>query len=92
MFAGFVSYMEEERLPRRVMFGELVGSTGYSGGQEEDWMVRLEKDMTDFGVQFGRWRKADRRPADGFDGSRRGRRDLCGNCMTGRAVEFHKDT
>ena len=26
--------MGEERLPQRVMFGELVGGKGYSGGQE----------------------------------------------------------
>ena len=27
--------MGEERLPHRVMFGELVGGKGYSGGQEK---------------------------------------------------------
>ena len=34
LFAGFVARMEEERLPQRVMFGELVGGKGYSGGEE----------------------------------------------------------
>ena len=34
--------MGEERLPRRVMFGKLVGGKGYSGGQEKDWMVHLK--------------------------------------------------
>ena len=28
-FAGFVERMWEERLPQRVMFGELVGDKGY---------------------------------------------------------------
>ena len=40
----------EERLPQRVMFGELVGGKGYSGGQEKDWMVCLEEDMSAFGI------------------------------------------
>ena len=34
LFAGFVARMGEDRLPQRVMFGELVGGKGYSGGQE----------------------------------------------------------
>ena len=36
LFARFVARMGEERVPRRVMFGELVGGKGYSGGQEKD--------------------------------------------------------
>ena len=36
LFAGFVARMAEERLPRRVMFGEMLGGKGYSGGQEWD--------------------------------------------------------
>ena len=38
-FAGIVARMEMERLPQRVMFGELVGGKGYSGGQEKHWMA-----------------------------------------------------
>ena len=33
--------MGEERLPRRVMFGEMLGGKGYSGVQECDWMKDL---------------------------------------------------
>ena len=36
LFAGFVARMGEERLPQRVMFGELVGGKGYSRRQEKD--------------------------------------------------------
>ena len=36
LFAESVARMGEERLPQRVMFGELVGGKGYSGGQEKD--------------------------------------------------------
>ena len=45
LFAGFVARMGEERLPLGVMFGELVGSTGYRGGQEKDWVTHLKKDI-----------------------------------------------
>ena len=34
LFAGFVARMGEERLPRRVMFREMLGGKGYSGGQD----------------------------------------------------------
>ena len=45
MFAGFVARMGEERVPRRVMFGEMLGGKGYSGEQEWDWMKELEEDV-----------------------------------------------
>ena len=48
--------MRKERLPRRLMCGELVGGKGYSMGQAKDWMVRLEEEMTDFGMHFEGWR------------------------------------
>ena len=41
LFAGFVARMGEERLSRRVMFGEMFEGKGYSGGQEWDWMKEL---------------------------------------------------
>ena len=34
LFAGFVARMEDMRLPKCVMFGELVGGAGCLGGQE----------------------------------------------------------
>ena len=46
LFAGFVARMGEERLPQRVMFGELVGGKGYSGRQEKDWLAHLREDMS----------------------------------------------
>ena len=35
LFAEFVARMEDTRLPKCVMFGELVGSAGCVGGQEK---------------------------------------------------------
>ena len=36
LLAGFVARMGEERLPQRVVFEELVGGKGHSGGQEKE--------------------------------------------------------
>ena len=51
LLAGFMARMEE-RLPRRVKLRELVGGKGHSGGQSKVWMVRLEEDMTEYGMEF----------------------------------------
>ena len=58
LFGGFVARMGKERLPQRVVFGELVGGKGYSRGQEKDWMVHLKEDMSAFGIKFEGLRKA----------------------------------
>ena len=34
LFVGFMARTVEERLPRRVMFGEMLGGKGYHGVQE----------------------------------------------------------
>ena len=38
LFAGFVARMEDARLLKCVMFGEMVGGAGCVGGQEKEWM------------------------------------------------------
>ena len=50
LVAGFVARMDDERLPKRVMFGEVDGRKGYSDGQEQDWMGCLERDLSLFGM------------------------------------------
>ena len=57
LFAGFVARMGEERLPQRVIFGELVGGKGYSKVQDKYWMAHLKKDMSVFEMKFEGWRK-----------------------------------
>ena len=61
--------MGEERLPQRVMFGELLGGNGYSGGQEKDWMAHLKEDMSVFGMKFEGWRKAAQMGGGGKGGA-----------------------
>ena len=38
LFAGSVARMEDTRLPKCVMFKEMVGGAGCVGGQEKEWM------------------------------------------------------
>ena len=66
LFTGLVALMGEERLPQRVMFGELVGGKGYSGGQEKDWLAHLKEDMSVFGMKFEGRRKAARKAGKWF--------------------------
>ena len=39
------------------MFGDLIGGKDYTGGQDKDWMLHLEEDITVFGVIFEGWHK-----------------------------------
>ena len=41
IFAGFVARMEDTRLPKCVMFGELMGGADCVGGQGKGWIVCL---------------------------------------------------
>ena len=56
LFAGFVPRMEDTRLPKCVMFGELVGGAVSAGGeQEKEWMGCLLEDLRAFGIQTDEW-------------------------------------
>ena len=58
LFAGFVARMEDTRLLKCVMFGELVGGTVSSGGQEKEWMGCLLDDLRAFGIKTDEWTTA----------------------------------
>ena len=58
MFAGFVARMEDTRLPKCVMFGELVGGAGCVGGQGEEWMRCFLDDLRAFGINAEQWTTA----------------------------------
>ena len=36
LLVGFVARMENTRLPKSLLFGELMGGAGYVGGQEKE--------------------------------------------------------
>ena len=55
MFAGFVARMEDTRLPKCVMYGEMVGGAGCVGGQEKEWMGCFLDDFRAFGTNADKW-------------------------------------
>ena len=50
LFTGFVARMEDTKLLKCVMFGELVGGVGCVGGQEEVWTRCFLDDLRAFGI------------------------------------------
>ena len=76
LFAGFVARMENTRLPKCVMIGELVGGAGCVRGQEKEWMGCFLDDLRAFGINAdqwttavqdeGKWRRAAEQGADHF--------------------------
>ena len=46
------------RLPKYVMFGELVGGVGCVGGQEKEWMECFLDDLRAFGINADQWTTA----------------------------------
>ena len=57
MFAGFVARMEDTRLPKCVMFGELMGGVGCGGGGGlgKEWMGCFLDDLRAFGINADQW-------------------------------------
>ena len=58
LFAGFVARMEDTRLPKCVMFGEMVGGAGCVGGQEKEWMGCFLDDLRAVGFNTDQWTTA----------------------------------
>ena len=76
LFTGHVARMEDTRLPKCVMFGELVGGAGCVGDQEKEWMGCFLDDFRAFGINAdqsataaqdeGEWRKTVEQGAERF--------------------------
>ena len=58
LFAGFVACMEDTRLPKCMMFGEIVGGVGCVGGQDKEWMGCFLDDLRAFGINADQWTTA----------------------------------
>ena len=50
--------MEGTRLPKCVMFGELVRDTGCVGGKEQEWVGCLLDNLRAFGINADQWTTA----------------------------------
>ena len=55
LFVGFVARVEDTRLPKCVMFAELVGGAGCVGGQEKEWMGCYLDNLRAFGINADQW-------------------------------------
>ena len=55
LFLGFVARMADTRLPKRVMFGELVRGAVSAGEQEQEWTGCLLDDLRGFGIDPDKW-------------------------------------
>ena len=64
LFAGFVARMEDTRLPKCVMFGEMVGGEGFVGGQEKERMGCFLDDLRAFGINANQWTTAAQNGAE----------------------------
>ena len=56
LFAGFVACMEDTRLPKYVIFRELVGGAGCVEGQENEWMGFFLDDLRALSCLRDLWR------------------------------------
>ena len=50
LFAGFVARMEDMRLPKCVMFGEMMRGAGCVEGQKNEWMGCFLDELRAFGI------------------------------------------
>ena len=50
--------MENTRLPKLMMFGEVVGRAGCVRGQEKEWMGYFLDDLRAFGINANQWTTA----------------------------------
>ena len=50
--------MEDTRLPKCVIFGEVVGGSGCVGDQEKEWMGCFLDDLRAFGINADQWTTA----------------------------------
>ena len=58
LLAGFLACMENTRLPKCVMFREVMGGAGCVREQEKEWMSCLLDDLGAFGINTDQWTTA----------------------------------
>ena len=73
LFAGFMVRMEDTRLPKCVMFGEMVGGASCVGGQKKEWMGCFLNDLRAFGINADNGRLQPRTRGNGAERENKGR-------------------
>ena len=54
-WAGYVTRMSDERLPKRVLYGELLAGARSHGGQKKRFKDTLKTSLKDFGIDHNSW-------------------------------------
>jgi hypothetical protein len=54
-WAGHVRRMDDNRLPKKVLFGEIKGGSKGRGRQKKNWMNCVEEDCAKANVVFSKW-------------------------------------
>ena len=62
---GHLARMADERLPKRVLFGHMVGS-GVRGRSQKQWVDYVRKDLQIAKLSIKWWRKSKTRQAGGL--------------------------
>ena len=57
-WAGHVRRMPDERLPKKMLFGKVVGGSRGAGRPKKIWTQCLEEDCGEVGVSYGKWTTA----------------------------------
>ena len=76
--------MEDTRLPKCVMFGEMVGGAGCVGGQEKKWMGCFLDDLRAFGINDDQWTTAAQDKGEWRRTAEQGAVLGCGSFVRGR--------
>ena len=58
LFARFVARTEDTRLPKCVVFVELVGGAGFVGGEEKEWTGCFLDDLRASDINADQWTTA----------------------------------
>ena len=57
-WAGHVTRMPDNRLPKKILFGRVVGGSRGDGRPKKTWSQCLEEDCGEVGVSYGKWTAA----------------------------------
>ena len=58
LFAGFVAHMEDARLHKCAMVGDLVGDASCVKRQVKEWMICFLENLRAFGINVDQWTTA----------------------------------
>ena len=86
LFTGFVARMEDTRLPKCVMFEDLVMGVGCVGGQGKEWMGCLLDDPRAFGVNADQCTTADQDEGEWHKTVEQGAERFMAKCITADKV------